>query len=234
MLATQNHTGFQCNLEPQGGAAAASLQLAGFSLRASGRGCQCARICENAGPPATRGRMFAMGWRNRTTARVRAPFLRFPELPYGHVCLKGSPPCRARLLEGVIDRVAQRARLPCRAFEAGPALTVYAACLAGIGCHGPSQRPPPLLPHMHAVVGGKLQLGLDPLGLASGRQAVSVPPRTPQVLESSEMDGAIMTALAAEVLTTKALEFLDGYKEDDRPFFLYLAPCEFGQGRCLA
>ncbi len=35
------------------------------------------------------------------------------------------------------------------------------------------------------------------------------------------------------MLTTKALEFLDGYEEDDRPFFLYLAPCEFWVGPLL-
>lgn len=30
----------------------------------------------------------------------------------------------------------------------------------------------------------------------------------------------------ADVLTTKALDFLDVSKDDERPFFLYLAPCE--------
>lgn len=30
----------------------------------------------------------------------------------------------------------------------------------------------------------------------------------------------------ADVLTKKALEFLDVSQDDERPFFLYLAPCE--------
>lgn len=29
-----------------------------------------------------------------------------------------------------------------------------------------------------------------------------------------------------DVLTEKAVEFIHDYQEDDRPFFLYLAPCE--------
>lgn len=32
--------------------------------------------------------------------------------------------------------------------------------------------------------------------------------------------------LCTDVLTTKAVEFLEHHKHDDRPFFLYLAPCE--------